>query len=94
MPFGSVEFFDETAIPGLDIWHKQVRLELDDDIGPGPQLQGLGLLSSVKAAIEDIDRDGIRCWPEIQGVSFSGKFEQRPQDELQRIFPSKRLSLF
>ncbi|KAF9127528.1 hypothetical protein BGW39_005795 [Mortierella sp. 14UC] len=49
------------------------------------QLQELGLLSAVNATLKDIERDGFRCWPGIQGVSFSGKFEQRPQDELQCI---------
>ncbi|KAF9106667.1 hypothetical protein BGX29_008816 [Mortierella sp. GBA35] len=64
------------------------------DIELHDQLRDLGLLSAVKAMVEEIDRDGFRCWPEMQKLSFSGKFEQRPQDELQCIFPSKRLSIF
>ncbi|KAF9900730.1 hypothetical protein EC991_006950, partial [Linnemannia zychae] len=72
----------------------RMRLHHDVDGTLQSQLQGLGLLSAVKATLVDIDRDDFRCWPEIQGVSFSGKFEQRPQDELRCIFPSKRLSLF
>jgi len=64
------------------------------DICLHDQLQDLGLLSAVKTTMEEIDKDGYRCWPEIQGVSLTGKFEQRPHDELQGIFPSKRLSIF
>ncbi|KAG0372666.1 hypothetical protein BGX24_012747 [Mortierella sp. AD032] len=79
-------FYMRMAQRGKVLHHEDFSLEF--------QLRGLGLLSSVKVAIEDIDKNGVRCWPEIQGVSFSGKFEQRPQDELQRIFPPKRLSLF
>ncbi|KAF9139186.1 hypothetical protein BGX30_008261 [Mortierella sp. GBA39] len=69
-----------------------------DDCELQSELLDLGLLRAVKARMEEIDRDGdgggFQCWPEMQGVSLSGKFEQRPQDELSCLFPSKRLSIF
>ncbi|KAG0310433.1 hypothetical protein BGZ97_012563 [Linnemannia gamsii] len=65
-----------------------------DDCTLPAQLCDLGLLRAVKTMVEEIDGDGFRCWPEIQGLSLTGKFERRPQDELQSIFPSKRLSIF
>ncbi|KAG0297221.1 hypothetical protein BGZ96_007279 [Linnemannia gamsii] len=58
------------------------------------QLYDLGLLRAVKAMVEEIDSEDFRCWPKIQGLSLTGKFERRPQDELQCVFPSKRLSIF
>ncbi|KAG0376243.1 hypothetical protein BGX24_008038 [Mortierella sp. AD032] len=55
--------------------------ELEDSLAT------LGLLSEVKKVIESMDSPEFRCFPSLERLSFGGAFEQRPVDELKRIFP-------
>lgn len=50
-------------------------------------LQTLGLLSEVKKVIESMDSPEFRCFPSLERISFGGAFEQRPADEIERVFP-------
>ncbi|KAF9122819.1 hypothetical protein BGW39_009481 [Mortierella sp. 14UC] len=50
-------------------------------------LAGLGLLSEVKKVVELMDSPGFRCFPSLERLSFGFAFEQRPADEIKRVFP-------
>lgn len=50
-------------------------------------LHTLGLLSEVKKVIESMDTPEFRCFPSLERISFGGAFEQRPADEIKRVFP-------
>lgn len=52
------------------------------------QLKNLGLLSEVKAMVEEMDQDGYRCFPVLDRVSFSWAITQRPVDALAYLFPN------
>ncbi|KAG0294126.1 hypothetical protein BGZ96_001748 [Linnemannia gamsii] len=52
------------------------------------QLKNLGLLSEVKAVLEEMNRDGYRCFPVLDRVSFSSGITQRPVDALAYLFPN------
>lgn len=55
--------------------------------GLAEQLRTLGLLSEVKAVVEEMDQDGYSCFPVLDRVSFSWAITQRPVDALAYLFP-------
>ncbi|KAH7059890.1 hypothetical protein BKA57DRAFT_445937 [Linnemannia elongata] len=59
----------------------------EEEGGLAGQLKNLGLLSEVKAVVEEMDQDGYRCFPVLDRVSFSWAIAQRPADALAYLFP-------
>ncbi|KAG9072934.1 hypothetical protein KI688_000715 [Linnemannia hyalina] len=59
----------------------------EEEGGLAGQLKNLGLLSEIKAVVEEMDLDGYRCFPVLDRVSFSWAITQRPVDALAYLFP-------
>ncbi|KAG0275010.1 hypothetical protein BGZ95_009267 [Linnemannia exigua] len=74
---------------------QQHQSNVQDELGLGNRryeelkdsLATLGLLSEVKRVVESMDLPEFRCFPSLERLSFGGAFEQRPVDEIKRIFP-------
>ncbi|KAF9926427.1 hypothetical protein FBU30_003992 [Linnemannia zychae] len=73
--------------PMFNIWHN-VEPELKKE------LENLGRLQDVKNAVDDMSKNGFRCWPLIQKVSFHRPIETglTPERELKEMFPLTTLS--
>lgn len=53
------------------------------------QLKDLGRLSEVKAVLEEMDKDGFRCLPQLTHFALGPTLGQRSEDVLKRLFPEK-----
>jgi hypothetical protein len=78
---------EESYVFSTETWHRQRRMDDVQEEKLQESLQTLGLLSEVKKVVESMDSPGFRCFPSLERLSFGGAFEQRPADEINRIFP-------
>ncbi|KAF9149293.1 hypothetical protein BG015_008909 [Linnemannia schmuckeri] len=78
---------EEKYVLSTDSQQQQGQMDGCDDEKLQESLQTLGLLSEVKKIVESMDSPEFRCFPSLERLSFGDAFEQRPADEIKRVFP-------